>query len=71
VDCALATQRFWRRGAASQGSGLGLSIVSEIASGYAGSFQLRPRNPVGLEACLIFPESFDHQSSADVAPALA
>lgn len=71
ADCALATQRFWRRSAASQGSGLGLSIVSEIASRYAGSLQLRPRNPVGLEACLIFPESFDHQPSADVAPASA
>ena len=55
ADCALATQRFWRRGASSQGSGLGLSIVSEIASRYAGSLQLRPRNPVGLEVCLTFP----------------
>ena len=69
VDCALATQRFWRRGAASQGSGLGLSIVSEMASRYAGSLQLRPRNPVGLEACLTFPENSDQQASADVAPA--
>ena len=69
VDCALATQRFWRRGAASQGSGLGLSIVSELASRYAGSLQLRPRNPVGLEACLTFPENSDPQASADVAPA--
>ena len=69
ADCALATQRFWRRGTASQGSGLGLSIVSEIASRYAGSLQLRPRNPAGLEACLKFPENFAHQTTADVAPA--
>lgn len=68
ADCALATQRFWRRGAASQGSGLGLSIVSEIASRYAGSLQLRPRNPAGLQACLIFPKNSAHQTSADVAP---
>ena len=69
ADCALATQRFWRRGAASQGSGLGLSIVSEIASRYAGSLQLCPRNPTGLEACLTFPENSDRQRSASVAPA--
>lgn len=71
VDCALATQRFWRRGAASQGSGLGLSIVSEMASRYAGSLQLRPRNPVGLEACLTFPANSGPQTSADAAPASA
>jgi len=69
VDCALATQRFWRRGASSQGSGLGLSIVGEIARRYAGSLQLRPRNPVGLEACLTFPANSDQQTSADVSQA--
>ena len=69
VDCALATQRFWRLGTASQGSGLELSIVSEIARRYAGSLQLRPRHPVGLEGCLTFPASSDPQPSADSAPA--
>lgn len=69
VDCAMATQRFWRRGTASQGSGLGLSIVSEIARRYAGSLRLRPRHPVGLEACLTFPANLDPQPSADATPA--
>lgn len=67
-DCALATQRFWRRGAASQGSGLGLSIVNEIARRYAGSLQLCPRNPVGLEALLKFPAISVLKTSGDDAP---
>ena len=71
ADCALATQRFWRRGAASEGSGLGLSIVSEMASRYAGSLQLRPRNPAGLEVCLTFPANSNQQTSVGVVLASA
>lgn len=55
ADCAQAAQRFWRRGTSSQGCGLGLSIVSEIAHRYGGSFHLQPRKPRGLSALLTLP----------------
>ena len=55
ADCAQAAQRFWRRGTSSQGCGLGLSIVSEIAHRHGGAFRLEPRKPRGLSALLTLP----------------
>ena len=48
---ALASQRFWRRGAG-RGSGLGLSIVAAITERFGGSFDLLERDGGGLEARL-------------------
>jgi two-component system sensor histidine kinase QseC len=55
ADCSQAVQRFWRRGASSHGSGLGLSIVSEIARRHGGSFHLEPGPAAGLVANLVLP----------------
>ncbi|MFZ3120687.1 MAG: ATP-binding protein, partial [Variovorax sp.] len=55
AECAQALERFWRRGAGVQGSGLGLSIASAIAMRYGGRLQLSPRGQGGLEAELCLP----------------
>lgn len=57
ADCEQAVQRFWRRNASSHGSGLGLSIVNEIARRYGGSFHLEPGASAGLVAQLVLPAS--------------
>lgn len=54
-QCAQATQRFWRRGITSPGSGLGLSIVSAIARSGGGDFHLFPGGEGGLVAQLTLP----------------
>lgn len=54
ADCALAVQRFWRRGSGATGSGLGLSIVNAIAARYGGELILRNRVTGGFEASLNF-----------------
>ncbi len=41
-DCAIATQRFWRKTHQSHGSGLGLAIVQRIAQCSGGALQLLP-----------------------------
>ena len=41
-DCALATQRFWRKQHQAHGSGLGLAIVQRIAQSGGGVLQLMP-----------------------------
>jgi signal transduction histidine kinase len=55
AECAQALERFWRRGAGVQGSGLGLSIASAIAMRYGGRLQLSPRGQGGLKAELCLP----------------
>jgi two-component system sensor histidine kinase QseC len=50
AECGQAVQRFWRRGNAGSGSGLGLSIVSSIAERCGGELTLRPRAGGGLSA---------------------
>lgn len=50
AECVQAVQRFWRRGKAGSGSGLGLSIVSSIADRCGGELTLRPRAGGGLSA---------------------
>jgi signal transduction histidine kinase len=55
ADCSQAVQRFWRRGPSSHGSGLGLSIVSEIARRHGGSLHLEPGPASGLVANLLLP----------------
>jgi signal transduction histidine kinase len=57
--CAQATQRFWRRGIASPGSGLGLSIVSAIARSSGGDFHLYPGIDGGLTAQITLPVKRD------------
>ncbi|MEX8192402.1 ATP-binding protein [Comamonas guangdongensis] len=42
-DCAVATQRFWRKQHQAHGSGLGLAIVQRIAQCSGGLLQLLPR----------------------------
>jgi two-component system sensor histidine kinase QseC len=42
-ECALALQRFWRKSASGQGSGLGLTIVQRIAHSVGGTLKLAPR----------------------------
>ena len=41
-DCALATQRFWRKQHQAHGSGLGLAIVQRIAQCSGGVLELQP-----------------------------
>lgn len=41
-DCAVATQRFWRKQHQAHGSGLGLAIVQRIAQCSGGSLELLP-----------------------------
>jgi signal transduction histidine kinase len=41
-ECALATERFWRKSSALHGSGLSLTIVQRIAERAGGCLQLRP-----------------------------
>ncbi|MDF3833438.1 ATP-binding protein [Cupriavidus basilensis] len=55
AECVQAVERFWRRSAGTQGSGLGLSIVRSIGDCYGGELQLRRRAERGLEARLFIP----------------
>ena len=41
-DCAVATQRFWRKQHQAHGSGLGLAIVQRIAQSSGGVLELLP-----------------------------
>lgn len=54
-ECSQAVRRFWRRGKAGEGSGLGLSIVQAIAERYGGALKLAPRPGGGLCAELALP----------------
>jgi two-component system sensor histidine kinase QseC len=64
---ALAVQRFWRRGGAGTGSGLGLSIVDAIARRHGGELRLSQRRGSGMQAQLRFPavESVGDEAGAD------
>lgn len=53
-ECAQALQRFWRKTSATQGSGLGLTIVQRIAESAGGQLHLAPDAP-GLVATLSLP----------------
>jgi len=53
-ECTQALQRFWRKTSATQGSGLGLTIVQRIAESAGGQLQLAPGAP-GLVATLSLP----------------
>lgn len=53
-ECQLATQRFWRKSASGNGSGLGLTLVQRIAESAGGQLTLAPALP-GLCASLDFP----------------
>jgi len=53
-ECAQALQRFWRKTSATQGSGLGLTIVQRIAESAGGQLHLAPGAP-GLVATLSLP----------------
>ena len=53
-ECVRAFDRFWRSSSATPGSGLGLSIVAQLASASGARAELRPRVPLGLEARVLF-----------------
>lgn len=59
-DCQRAFGRFWRGQASSEGSGLGLSIVHQLAQASGARASLTPRAPesvtgaAGLDACVQF-----------------
>ncbi len=53
-DCDRAFDRFWRASSETPGSGLGLSIVAQLAHASGARAELRPRTPKGLEARVIF-----------------
>jgi signal transduction histidine kinase len=53
-ECAQALQRFWRKTSATQGSGLGLTIVQRIAESAGGQLHLATGAP-GLVATLSLP----------------
>ncbi|MBS0466740.1 MAG: sensor histidine kinase N-terminal domain-containing protein [Proteobacteria bacterium] len=53
-ECQIATQRFWRKNASGNGSGLGLTLVQRIAESAGGQLTLAPAAP-GLRATLEFP----------------
>lgn len=53
-ECTQALQRFWRKASATQGSGLGLTIVQRIAESAGGQLHLVPGAP-GLVATLTLP----------------
>lgn len=57
-EAAQAVQRFWRRGGAGGGSGLGLSIVDAIARRYGGELRLSKREGAGMEAKLCLPATW-------------
>lgn len=54
VECTRAFDRFWRAQSDQNGSGLGLSIVSELMKASGGSAQLSPRVGGGLVATATF-----------------
>jgi signal transduction histidine kinase len=53
----LATERFWRAPTSQNtiGTGLGLPIVAVLVETSGGTLDLRPAEPHGLEAVLLFP----------------
>ena len=59
-DCERAFGRFWRGTQGGEGSGLGLSIVHQLARASGAEAALRPRAPgpapgaTGLDACVQF-----------------
>jgi signal transduction histidine kinase len=53
-DCERAFDRFWRASSETEGSGLGLSIVAQLAQASGARAELRPRTPRGLEARVTF-----------------
>ena len=53
-DCLRAFDRFWRASSETPGSGLGLSIVAQLAQASGARAELRPRSPRGLEARVTF-----------------
>lgn len=53
-ECLRAFDRFWRASSETPGSGLGLSIVAQLASASGARAELRPRAPRGLEARVTF-----------------
>ncbi len=60
-ECALATQRFWRKSSAMHGSGLGLTIVQRIAQSAGGCLRLLPGpEGTGLVAELRLPVRLMH-----------
>ncbi|WP_427005914.1 ATP-binding protein [Pseudarthrobacter sp. H2] len=60
ADCQRAFSRFWRGRTDSEGSGLGLSIVQQLAEASGAEASLAPRAPApgtgatGLDACVTF-----------------
>jgi signal transduction histidine kinase len=48
-ECAQALQRFWRKTSATQGSGLGLTIVQRIAESAGGQLHLAPGTGIGRD----------------------
>jgi signal transduction histidine kinase len=53
-DCHRAFDRFWRASSETPGSGLGLSIVAQLAQVSGARAELRLRSPKGLEARVTF-----------------
>lgn len=62
-DCQRAFNRFWRGTAGSEGTGLGLSVVRQLAQASGATAALAPRTPgpaagaTGLDACVKFRTS--------------
>jgi signal transduction histidine kinase len=62
-DCQRAFNRFWRGTAGSEGTGLGLSVVRQLAQASGATAALAPRTlepatgAAGLDACVKFRTS--------------
>lgn len=71
-ECALATERFWRKSSALHGSGLGLTIVQRIAESAGGRLRLLPgtAQAPGLVAELRLPLRLAADARAPNAPTL-
>ena len=55
VNVARAAEPFFTTKPRGQGTGLGLSVVSEIAKCHRGSFSIEPAQPRGTRACIQVP----------------